>query len=114
MNDMPIMMASDEERVRTPKMSDGQKRSMSVMTAIQVALILLVYLLILLQAVTSMGFGIGAAPIFVVYMVVYLNFMKGAMMLSDEGIKVKWISAVKVLSPIFLVIGCIICLCTML
>ena len=112
MNDAPVMRASDEERTRETTMSKSQRAAMIFMAAVQVAMIFLVYLLLILQAVTSISFGIGAAPALVVFVVVYLYFVRTAMMLAENGIRVRWVNVMRVINPILFVIGCLICVCT--
>ena len=112
MNDSPVMRASDEERAREFTMSKSQRTAMVFMALVQVAMIVLVYLLMVLQAVTSISFGIGAAPALVVFVVVYLYFVRTTMMLAENGIRVRWVNVMRVINPILFVIGCLICVCT--
>lgn len=112
MNDSPVMRASDEELTREFTMSKSQHTAMVFMASVQVILIVLVYLLMVLQAVTSISFGIGAAPALVVFVVVYLYFVRTAMMLAENGIRVRWVNVMRVINPMLFVIGCLICVCT--
>ena len=112
MNDSPVMRASDEELTREFTMSKSQHTAMVFMASVQVAMIVLVYLLMVLQAVTSISFGIGAAPALVVFVVVYLYFVRTAMMLAENGIRVRWVNVMRVINPMLFVIGCLICVCT--
>lgn len=113
MNQAPVMRASDEERVRESTLNRSQHRALVFMAAIQILMIALTYLLVILQAVTSLSYGVGAAPALIVFMVVYLHFTRYSMLLAENGIKVKWVNIMKVINPILFFIGCLLCVCTL-
>ena len=113
MENSPVMRASEEERVRTVSMSAGQRRMMRFMAAIQILMIGLTWGLLIAQIATSVKVGIGAAPTLIVFVVVYLHFTKHAMALADAGIRVRWIRAMRVWSPILYGIACVLCVCTL-
>ena len=112
MDTTPLMRDSDEDRTRTVSVSAGQKRVMRVLALIQIALIVLIWGLLIAQLATSINFGMAAAPVFLLYIVFYLYFTKAAIALRDEGIRLRWIAAMRVWSPLVFLPACIVCLLT--
>lgn len=112
MDTRPIMHADDEERVKVHTISAGQKRVMRTIMLIQILLIVLMWGLLIAQLATSINFGMAAAPVFLLYIVFYLYYTKAAIALRDEGIRLRWITAVRVWSPLLFLPACIVCLLT--
>ena len=112
MDTSPVMRVDDEERASVAALSAGQKRVMRALMLIQIALIALVWGLLIAQLATSINFGMAAAPVFLLYIVFYLHYTKAAIALRDEGICLRWISAVRVWSPLLFLPACIVCLLT--
>lgn len=113
MDELPVMRDDGGERERFGRMTKGQRRVMLFMAGIQIVMIAVTYLLLVLQTVTSLAFGIGAAPTLLVFAVVYLHFTKWAVLLSENGIRPRWIVCMRVLNPILYSIACVLCVCTM-
>lgn len=112
MENSPVMHESEEDRAATCSMNRAERRVMRFMAAVQVALIALTWFLLIAQAVSALNVGIGAAPTLLVFVVVYLHFTKQAMALAERGIRVAWIRAMRVWSPILYGIACVLCVCT--
>jgi hypothetical protein len=109
----PIMRAEDEERSMEYKMSGEQKKAVVVMAVIQLAMIVITAALLAAQLITSVKFGIGSIATIIIYLVIYLNYLKLAGYISDCGIHVKWVNIVKFISPIIYFLIFILCIITM-
>ncbi len=109
----PIMRADDEERNRVYELSSEQKKAFTVMALIQVAMTVITYILFALQAVTGIKYGVGCIPTVIIFMVIYLNFLKLAGYVADCGISVGWIKAMRILSPIAYLIAFVLCVITL-
>ncbi len=112
MDQEPVMRESDGERVRENMLNKSQHRALVFMAAVQILMIALTYLLVVMQAVTSLSYGVGAAPALIVFMVIYLHFTRCSMLLAENGIRVKWVSVMRAINPILFFIGCLLCVCT--
>lgn len=108
----PVMREDDEDRVRVSVLSAGQKRGMRFLAGVQIALIALTWGLLIAQIATSINFGMGVAPTLLLFIVFYLHFTKQAIALRDEGIRVRWIAAMRVWSPILFLCAGLPCLFT--
>lgn len=108
----PVMRADDDEKRRVYEMSSDQSHAMKIMAVIQIIMIIITAVLFVAQTVTSINFGLGAIATIIVYLVIYLNFVKLAGYIADIGIKVRWIKALKVLSPILFFTFFILCVIT--
>lgn len=113
MDNSPVMRAGDEERKQQYKMSAEQKKAVSVMVIIQVIMIALSYLLFAVQIVTNIKTGVGCIATIIIYMVIYLNFLKLTGYMNDCGIKSPLLKTVKILSPVLYFVSFILCITTM-
>ena len=113
MDNAPVVRATDEERLDQILMSKEQKRALFVMVLVQAVMIALTYLLFAVQVVTAVKTGVGCIATIIIFMVIYLNFLKLKGYLNDCGIKPKFLSVVRILSPILYFISFILCVTTM-
>ena len=94
-------------------MSGEQKKAVVVMAVIQLAMIVITAVLLAVQLITSVKFGVGSIATIIIYLVIYLNYLKLAGYISDCGIRVKWVNIVKIVSPIIYFLLFILCIITM-
>lgn len=113
MDNSPVMRADDEERSQKFEMSAEHKKAIIVMAVIQSVMIALTYLLFAMQLATAIKTGVGCIATIIIYMVIYLNFLKLTGYLKDCGIKLKFWGIFKVLSPILYFVSFILCITTM-
>ena len=113
MNTTPVMRADDEERSQKIVITAPQKKAISIMVVIQAVMIIINFALFGLQITTFLKFGVGCIATIIIYMVIYLNFLKLANYLADCGIKSALITTVKVISPILYFLSFILCITTM-
>ena len=113
MDNNPIMRADDSERDQKFEFSAQQKKAIAVMAVIQAICIALTFGLFALQITTFMKFGAGCIATIIIYMVIYLNFLKLAGFLADCGVKSVFITFVKIISPILYFTSFILCITTM-
>ena len=109
----PVMRADDEERSQKFEISAEQKKALSVMIIIQAVMIVVNFALFGLQITTFLKFGVGSIATIIIFMVIYLNFLKLANFLADCGIKKAFITLVKIVSPILYFLSFILCITTM-
>ena len=113
MDNSPIMRASDEEFKQEFKMSSDQKKAVWLTVIIQSVMIVITYALFLAQLLTGIKTGVGCIATIVVFMVIYLNFLKIAGFLAERGIKSAAVNLFKIISPILYFVAFILCITTM-
>ena len=113
MDTTPVMRADDEERSQKFEISAEQKKAITVMIIIQAVMIVVNFALFGLQITTFLKFGVGSIATIIIFMVIYLNFLKLANFLADCGIKKAFITPVKIVSPILYFLSFILCITTM-
>ena len=113
MDTTPVMRADEEEHRQKFIISPQQKNAIAVMVIIQAIMIIINFALFGLQLATFLKFGVGSIATIIIYMVIYLNFLKLTNYLADCGIKSAFITLVKIISPILYFLSFILCITTM-
>ena len=113
MDTTPVMRADDEERSQKIVITAQQKKAIAIMAIIQAVMIIINFALFGLQIATFLKFGVGSIATIIIFMVIYLNFLKLANYLADCGIKRVFINLVKIVSPILYFLSFILCITTM-
>ena len=113
MDNSPVMRASDEEFKQDFKMSSDQKKAVWLTVIIQTIMIVVTYGLFAVQIATGIRTGVGCIATIIVFMVIYLNFLKIAGFLSERGVKSAAVNIFKVVSPLLYFAAFILCITTM-